>query len=106
MSSPQNSQGFYQTATIGLPSHDLSRFTTEFACHLNELHLDEQQRRKAAAQIATLQAQLADEPDPVIVNQAGRTLRNLTEGAIASLIATATQPHVWQWIQQIMVHFK
>ena len=47
------------------------------------------------AQVATIKAQLEDNPDPVIVKQAGRTLRNITEGAIGSLIAAAAQPTVW-----------
>jgi hypothetical protein len=33
-----------------------------------------------------------DEPNPVIVNQAGRTLRSITEGAIGSLLANAATP--------------
>jgi hypothetical protein len=56
----------------------------------------------ARAQIATIEAQLSDQPDPVIVRQAGRTLRNITEGAIAGLIAAAVQPTVWDWIQAAM----
>lgn len=44
-----------------------------------------------------------DDPDPVIVKQAGRTLRNITEGAIGSLLAAAaTQPEVWTWASQTM----
>jgi len=67
---------------------------------------DARQKQKAEAQIATLKAQLTDQPDPVIVRQAGRTLRNITEGAIGSLLATAMQPKLWQWIQQVMAsHF-
>jgi hypothetical protein len=82
---------------------DLDRLTVELASHLDELRLDEQQRRGAEAQIATLKAQLSDEPDPVIVSQAGRTLRNITEGAIGSLLATAaTQPTVWAWVHEVM----
>jgi len=81
---------------------DLSRLVTELTIHLNELDIDARQKRKAEAQISTLKAQLADEPNPVIVQQAGRTLRNITEGAIGSLLATAAQPTVWHWIQQTM----
>ena len=40
--------------------------------------------------------------DRVIVKQAGRTLRNITEGAIGSLIATAAQPTVWAWAAPII----
>jgi hypothetical protein len=82
---------------------DLNRLITEFTSHLGELQIDAQQRQKAEAQIATLKAQLTDEPDPVIIKQAGRTLRNITEGAIGSLLATAAiRPAVWAWIIQTM----
>ena len=43
-----------------------------------------------------------DDPDPAIVRQAGRTLRNITEGAISGLLAAAIQPPVWLWIHQAM----
>ena len=82
---------------------DLNRLVTEFVTHLKELRLDAKNLQKATAQIATLQAQLAgDDPNPVIVRQAGRTLRNITEGAIAGLISTAAQPTVWAWVTEVM----
>jgi len=81
---------------------NLARLVAEIGDRLHELDIDADQRRKAEAQIATIKAQLSDEPNPVIVHQAGRTLRNITESAIASLLATAAQPHVWHWIQQTM----
>ena len=82
---------------------DLRQLVKEFTAHLEDLHLEAAQQRKAAVQIATINAQLADEPDPVIVRQAGRTLRNITEGSIGSLLATAaTQPTVWHWIHTLM----
>src|ERR1700722_11357092 len=93
----QNAQQFSQIASIGIGAQDLGRLVTEFSSHLDDLNLEARQKRKAEAQIATLKAQLSDEPDPVIVRQAGRTLRNITEGAIASLIATAAQPTIWHW---------
>jgi hypothetical protein len=74
---------------------NLRHLVEVFDSHLDDLNLDAAGKRKARAQIATIKAQLEDNPDPVIVNQAGRTLRNITEGAIASLIATAAQPTVW-----------
>jgi hypothetical protein len=53
---------------------------------IGELNLDEWARRKAEAQIRTIQAQLADdEPEQGIIAQARATLRNVTEGAIGSL---------------------
>jgi hypothetical protein len=95
-----------QTQTVSYSPNDLAdlnRLVAELTVHLDELPLEPAQRRKAAAQIATLQAQLGDEPDPVIIKQAGRTLRNITEGAIGSLLATAvTQPGVWTGIHEAM----
>lgn len=87
---------------------NLNRLVTDLTTHLHELNIDARQRQKAEAQIATIKAQLIDdEPDRVIVQQAGRTLRNITEGAIGSLLATAaTQPVVWHWIQQTLASFR
>lgn len=81
---------------------DLSRLVSELTSHLDELQIEVRQKQKAKAQIATLKAQLTDEPDPVIVRQAGRTLRSVTEGAIGSLIASAAQPTVWTWVGEVM----
>jgi hypothetical protein len=83
---------------------DLYRLTSELTSHLNELSLDEKQLKKAQAQIATIKAQLSDEPDPIILKQAGRTLRNVIEGAVGSLIATAaSQPTIWSWVHEVML---
>ena len=84
-----------QVATYSAESRaDLARLVNEVSGHLHELKLDAAALQKATAQIATIQAQLGDEPNAIIIQQAGRTLRNITEGAIASLIATAIQPTV------------
>jgi hypothetical protein len=100
----QASHDFSQAATVGISPSELSKLISEFTKHVDELKLDEPTKRRAMAQLATLKAQ-EDDPDPVIVRQAGRTLRNLTEGAIASMLATAAQPHVWHLIRQIMQSF-
>lgn len=82
---------------------ELNRLVKEFALHLDDLQLEARQKQKAAAQIATLKAQLMDEPDPIILRQAGHSLRNITEGAIGSLLAAAAaQPGVWIWVSQVM----
>jgi len=73
--------------------------------HFNELRLEPALKNKTLAQVATLKAQLADEPDPVILKQAGRTLRSLVEGAIAGLITEAIKPEVWQFIGSIVGRF-
>lgn len=87
---------------MGWDRQDAAKLIADLAQHLNELNLDPHQTKKAEAQIATIEAQLADEADPVIVRQAGRTLRNITEGAIGSLLATAVQPTIWHAVQQGM----
>ena len=82
---------------------ELQRLVKIFEAHLDGLPLDAMARKKAAVQVATIKIQLEDEPDPVIVRQAGRTLRNVTEGTVASLIATAaTTPGLWDWVHQAM----
>jgi hypothetical protein len=81
---------------------DLARLVSEFKRHIHELRLDATATQKVNAQLATIQAQLSDEPNPIIVQQAGRTLRNITEGAIAGLITTAIQPTVWSWVRGAM----
>ncbi len=102
----QNSEHFNQTASLGIQPQDISRLVTEFTAHLDELNLDTRQKQRAEIQIATLQAELNGDPDPVIVMQAGHTLRNITEGAIGSLLAKAvTNPLVWQWIYQTLANF-
>ena len=92
------------TQTTGIPPDELTRFVTEIANHLGELNLDARQTQRAEAQIATLKTELSGDPDAVIVNQALRTLRSITESAIGSLLAVAAQPSIWQWIHQIMGH--
>lgn len=101
----QNSQHFSQTASIGVQSQDLTRLISELATHLGELNLDPRQKQRAEAQIATLKLELAGEADPAIVKQAGHTLRNILEGAIGSLLATAAQPGLWHWIHQTLASF-
>jgi hypothetical protein len=96
----QNASHFHQS-NLSFKSEDLARLVSEFTQHIAELSLNPQQRKKAEAQIATIKAQLEDEPDPVIIRQAGCTLRNVTEGAIGSLLASATQPTVWHWVHRM-----
>jgi hypothetical protein len=92
-----------QTATYGANDLDeMRRLVTEFRLHLSELRLDGRQEQRAQAQIATLEAQLTDDPDSVIIRQAGRTLRSITEGAIGALAAAAAQPIIWTWVGEAM----
>jgi hypothetical protein len=101
----QNSHGFTQTAHLQIDSTDLKRLVNDLGEHLGELKLNQTEYQRVQVHLATLNAQLADSPNPVIVREAGRTIRNLTEGAISSLIATAAQPKVWAWIQAMLAQF-
>ena len=99
----QNTHHAIQTTSIEIREQgDLARLVREFTDHIDELHLSQREKQRAEAQIATLQAQLTDDPDPLIVGRTISTLRNITEGAIGSLLATAAQPTIWHWIQQAM----
>jgi hypothetical protein len=98
----QHSDHFSQTATIGTSPQELLKFVTEFTQRLDELELNERQKQRVQAQLATLEAESTSEPEAAIVKQAACALRNLTEGAIASLLATAVQPTVWSWIHETL----
>ena len=84
---------------------DLNRAVQLIEENFGKLKLDEAATKRAKAQIATLKAQLADEPNPTILKEAGKTLRNITEGVIAGLITTATQPSTWQFVQDVLARF-
>jgi hypothetical protein len=90
------------TNETGIQLSDLTRLVEEITNHLDELKLDDRQKQRAEAQIATLRTEIAGEPDSAIVVQTLRTLRSITEGAIGSLVAAAIQPNVWHWIQHTL----
>ncbi len=98
----QNSEHFSQTTSSGFQPEELVRLVEELTQHLDELGLDDREKQRVNVQIATLRNELAGEPDPAIVKQAGRTIRNITEGAIGSLLATAIQPTIWLWVHQML----
>ena len=103
----QYSHDFSQTANSEIQHDELAEFVKLFTEHLDQLNLDETQTRKAAAQLATIHAQLSDEPNPVIVQEAGRSLRSITENAIGGMLTTAiVNPDVWHWIQKILSGFQ
>lgn len=85
---------------------DLQNLVKTFEERIDELSLDPAARRKVLAQVGTIKSQLEDDPNPAIIKEAGRTLRNITEGAISGLIAVAVQPSVWVGIQHILAFFK
>ena len=102
----QGSQGFQMSATLGASVEDLTKFAKEMREHIGELNLATQDQSRALVQIAAIEAELQGEADSSLVNQSVRTLRNITEGALGSLLATAaTRPAVWHWVQQFFLSF-
>ena len=101
----QNSNHVTQVVTMNLSDTDLKRLVAELSAHFDGLQLSAQQKARAEAQIAVIRAELSDKPDHALVTEAGRTLRSITEGAIAGLLATAAQPSVWHWINQALNSF-
>jgi hypothetical protein len=101
----QNSERFTQNANGRIQTNELARLVSELSEHLEELKLDSRQRQRAEAQIVALKTELAGLPDQSIVTQAGRTLWNITQGAIGSLVASAAEPGIWHWMQRTLSTF-
>jgi predicted RNA-binding protein Jag len=102
----QHSEKFSQSAEMANDTEELARFVQEFSAHLHELGLDERQELRAKAQIEVIQTELEGDPDDGVIAQSGRTLRNICEGTVGSLIATAAQPAIWQWFNQMLKTFQ
>jgi hypothetical protein len=82
------SPGAHGTQTTTYSSDDLRSVVALYSRHADELGLDDAQRRRADAQVATIEAQLTDEPDPSIITAAGKSLRTIVEGAIGGAAGT------------------
>lgn len=83
------SPGAHGTQTTTYSSDDLRSIVALYKQHVDDLGLDEAQRRRADAQVATIEAQLIDEPDPSIIKAAGKSLKTIVEGAIGGAVGTA-----------------
>lgn len=94
-----------QTVSYNAQNIDsLRQLVKVFENHIDDLGLDDSLKRKASVQVATINAQLEDDPDPAIVKKAGSTLRSITEKVIAGLIvAGVTNPALWSQVQAIML---
>jgi hypothetical protein len=75
--------------TSNYSANDLQAIVDLYKRHVGDLDLDPIQRRKADAQVATIEAQLLDEPDSSIVAAAGKSLKTIIEGAIGGSLGTA-----------------
>lgn len=71
--------------------------------HVEQLGLDAAERRRADSQVATIEAQLMDEPDPSIVKRAGRTLKTIIERALGRAAENAiSNASLWQQLIQLL----
>ena len=90
------SSGAHASQIISYSTSDLHAVVELYRTHVDELGLDDAQRRRADAQVATIEAQLQDDPDPTIIKAAGSSLKTIVEGAIGgaagNLLASAS---VW-----------
>jgi len=78
----------HQTIYNSKDFDDLWQAIEILAQRIDELNLDAAAKKKALTQVNTIKVQLGDdEPSSNIIREAGRTLRNITEGAISELIA-------------------
>ena len=95
-----------QTTNCNLPKiEELNQLVDFMGKNLSELKLPPAAEKKAKAQLATIEAQLIDEPNPSIIKEAGKTLRNVTEGAVGSILANTVQPGLWAVVQSILAMF-
>lgn len=85
-----------QNTSYQVTKNDLRAVIDTYRKHVEELKLDPVARRRADAQVATLEAQLQDEPDPTIVKAAGKSLKTIVEGAIGGAAGNVlANPAVW-----------
>jgi hypothetical protein len=68
--------------------NDLKDIVEVYRRHVDDLSLDATTRRRADAQVATIEAQLQDEPDPTIVKAAGNRSRLLWRVLSAARLLT------------------
>lgn len=83
------SAGAHGNQSIRYSTDDLRSIVDLYRQNVAELNLDDSQRRRADAQVATIEAQLMDEPDPSIIKSAGGSLKAIVEGAIGGAAGTA-----------------
>lgn len=83
------SSGGHGVQTTNYSSDELRSIVALYKNHVDGLGLDPVQRRRADAQICTIEAQLLDEPNPTIIKAAGQSLRTIIEGAIGGAAGNA-----------------
>lgn len=95
-----------QSVSYALPTPEQLRYLTDaISKNIGDLGLVPADEKKVKAQVATIEAQLIDEPNPTIVREACSVIKNITLGAIGSLLASAAQPGLWSGVKQVLDMF-
>lgn len=90
------SAGAHGVQNTSYSVNDLQSIVELYRRHIDELQLEPALRRKADAQVATIEAQLIDQPDPTIIQAAGKSLKTIIEGAIGGAAGNAlASASVW-----------
>jgi bifunctional N-acetylglucosamine-1-phosphate-uridyltransferase/glucosamine-1-phosphate-acetyltransferase GlmU-like protein len=93
MSNSQFQQGTQHSTQILEASRDLEKVNELLQLlkgSLDKMRLDSQKRSELEAEIGTIETQLASpKPKGTIIREAGRSIRNILEGAAGSSLATA-----------------
>lgn len=86
-----------QNTSYSFNATDLRQIIELYRANVDTLGLDTAAKKRADAQVATIEAQLQDEPNPVIVREAGKSLRSIVENALGGAAGAAiTSPGVWE----------
>ena len=86
-----------QNTDYQMSSADLRSIIDLYRENVGELNLSPEERRKADKAIKTIEHQIEDdEPDQSIVRQAGKSLKEIVQGAIGGALGNAiSNPAVW-----------
>ncbi len=89
-----------------LSNDDIASFVRLLSENISELKLSLSDQKKVEAQLVTINAQLSTDPDLSIIEKAGKTIKNILEGTIASLLANDLRlTETWVKIQSFLSNF-
>ena len=92
----------HQTATYQLPPiSKIEEVISQIEKHLSDLSLTSKKERLVKAQVATIKAQIMDEPNQNIIKEAFGTIRNVIEGAAGSMLASGVWPSILTFLPDL-----
>lgn len=84
-----NSAGSHGVQNTSYSTNDLQSVVDLYRKHVDELGLDDVQRRRADAQVVAIEAELMEDPNSTIAENAGKSLKTILEGAVGSATGSA-----------------